>query len=379
MKHSIFPKLIFTLIFFLFTVVSTTVAQNGGENGKGLEETLVKLAKGAAKAYVSPIISPFGTNLNGGWFHSAPMAKMFGLKMELGLVGMGTFYPEDVQKNFDWTGQFSFNSTQAAKLIADSNLVILDPSLENALIDAITKLDFNVTIAGPTINGSSEEEIKVGFNGADVQVEYPQGSGNFLHYAIDPDDLSLKFGGLKLLKNFVPFLAPQATIGTILGTQATIRWLPRQINEFPLVSGITDDIGKFSWFGWGIQHNPGVFFPTPLPLDISAGYFKQTFKVGEIFKAETTAFGITVSKRLGIGVLNLTPYAGYLRESSKLHFKYQFILEGRPPIDIDFDFEGENRNRFTVGCSLRLLLFNINADYNMGKYKSATVGIMFAL
>jgi hypothetical protein len=384
MKRLTFPKLIFTLVFFLFAVVSTTLAQNG-ENGSDLEQTLKKLSQDAAQAYVNPVVSAFGSNLNGGWFHRAPMAKIFGLNVEVGLVGMGTFFPEDIEhKHFETTGEFRFDLTQAADLVANSNLGIPDPNLEAALIEAITKIDFTVGLSGATIIGQSEgDDLTIGFGGADVEIEYPPGSGFTYTYTIDPYDLSLGIGGLGDFLaeiSFLPFAAPQATVGTILGTQVSLRYLPEI--QLPMVD-ITKDIGKFSWFGWGVQHNPGVFFPTPLPLDISAGFFKQTLKVGEIFEANTTAFGVTVSKRLGVGILNLTPYAGYLRESSKLNFAYDFTLDpgtgSEQNIPVEFELEGENKSRITVGCSLRLLLFNINADYNMGKYKSITIGVMFAL
>jgi hypothetical protein len=164
-------------------------------------------------------------------------------------------------------------------------------------------------------------------------------------------------------------------VGTILGTRAVFRYVPE--------ISVTEDIGKFSWFGWGVQHNPGVFFPTPLPVDVSISFAKQTIKLGDILEADTTAYGLTVSKRLGVGPINITPYAGFLIEKSKFHFEYEFTLdEGMPweqNIPIDFTMEGENQSRITVGLSLKLLMFNINADYNIGNYNSVTVGVMIGI
>ncbi len=392
MKRIVSLKALLTMTLFLSAIVATAFAQ---DNGSNLEDTLKKLSQDAAKKYVSPVVSAFGSNLNGGWFHKAPSAKVFGLDLEVGLVGMGTFFPKDVEyKHFSTSGEFRFDSTQARKLIADSGLSFPFPEMEDALVNAISHKYFTVGLSGATIIGSSSgDDIEINFSGADVRFEYPTDSGTYYTATIDPNIISLGIGGLgDFLANisFLPFAAPQACIGTVLGTRAVFRYLPEI--TIPGVD-ITKDFGKFSWFGWGIQHNPGVFFPTPLPLDISIGFFKQTLKINPaeetggtvtpIFEARTTAYGLTVSKRLGIGILNVTPYAGYLHESSKITFIYDFTLDPgtafEQKIPVNFLLEGENNSRFNFGLSFRLLLFNINADYNLGKYKSITVGVMFAL
>jgi len=394
MKRIASFKALLTMTLFLSAMVATAFAQ---DNGNNLEETLKKLSQDAAKKYVSPVVSAFGSNLNGGWFHKAPSAKVFGLDLEVGLVGMGTFFPKDAAyKHFSESGSFRFNSTQATELVVNSSLGLIDPTgeIQAALVQYITSRDFTVGISGATIIGASDDYIKINFSQQSVTFTDPI---TLLPrtVTISPDVITLQgIGGLgNVLANisFLPFVAPQASIGTILGTRAVFRYFP----EISLpVTDITKDIGKFSWFGWGIQHNPGVFLPTPLPLDISLGFFKQTLKINPseeiggtvtpIFEASTTAYGITVSKRLGIGILNVTPYAGYLRESSKITFSYDFTLDPgtalEQKIPIDFLLEGENKSRFNFGLSFRLLLFNINADYNiLGKYKSITVGVMFAL
>jgi hypothetical protein len=390
MKRIASFKALLTMTLFLSAIVATALAQ---DNGNNLEDTLKKLSQDAAKKYVSPVVSAFGSNLNGGWFHKAPSAKVFGLDLEVGLVGMGTFFPKDTEfKHFSESGSFRFDSTQATELVVNSSLG-LPLQVQNALVQEITSRNFTVGISGATIIGAPDDYIQINFSQTNITFTNPI-TGLPQTVTIQPDTISLGIAGLgEFLANisFLPFVAPQASIGTILGTRAVFRYFP----EISLpVTDITKDIGKFSWFGWGIQHNPGVFFPTPLPLDISIGFFRQTLKInpgeatGEnvtpIFEAKTTAYGLTVSKRLGIGILNVTPYAGYLRETSKITFAYDFTLDPgtafEQKIPVNFLLEGENKSRFNFGLSFRLLLFNINADYNiLGKYKSITVGVMFAL
>lgn len=365
-------KVIFTLAIFLFAVSNVFAQDEGGD----LEETLQQLSESAARGYITPIISAFGSNLNGGWFHSAPPPTKFGLKLEFGLVGMGTLFPEEqTYRHFSTSGSFRFNQSQATEIIVNSGLVA-----QAELIDAITQQDFTVGIEGATVIGSSDDTILVSFAGGDITFDTILGpqTETLAPYVID-----LGIGGLGDFLadvSFLPFAAPQASIGTILGTRAVFRYIPAV--DIPLVD-ITEDIGQFSWFGWGVQHNPGVFFPNPLPLDVSIGYFKQNLKLGTLLEADTTAYGLTVSKTLGVGLFNITPYAGYLIEKSTLHFTYDFTLDAgtlyQQTFPIDFELEGENKSRITVGLSMKLLMFNINADYNMGNYNSVTFGIMIGI
>jgi hypothetical protein len=371
-------KVIFTLAIFLFAVSNVFAQDEGGD----LEETLKKLSESAAKGYITPIVSAFGSNLNGGWFHSAPPPTKFGLKLEFGLVGMGTLFPEEqTYRHFSTSGTFRFDQSQATEIVANSGLGL--PALvEDALIDAITQQDFTVGIEGATVIGASDDNIVISFSGGDVTFTDP-GTGLPRTETLAPHPIDLGFGGLGDFLadvSVLPFAAPQASIGTILGTRAVFRYIPAV--DIPLVD-ITEDIGQFSWFGWGVQHNPGVFFPNPLPLDVSIGYFKQSLKLGTILEANTTAYGLTVSKKLGVGLFNITPYAGYLIEKSTLNFAYEFTLDpgtlDEQTFDIAFELEGENKSRITLGLSMKLLFFNINADYNMGNYNSITVGIMFGI
>jgi hypothetical protein len=369
----------FILAIFLAAVASTAAAQ--GTNGDDLKEFLEGLSMDAASKYVAPIVSAFGSNLNGGWFHKAPSAKIFGLNIEVGLVGMATFYPEDPEYlSFETMGDFQFSASQASDLVTG---ISLDPALEayrtqieNDLIDAITGREIHVGISGATVIGDPEDYIEIEYGGEDIVIDNPlygaPGEPQTISLAVPSDVITLPIGGFEPISklSFLPLAAPQLSVGTILGTRATFRYLPSIT--------IDEDLGAFKYFGFGIQHNPGVFFPTPLPIDIAVGFFTQTLEVGTLFKAKTTAFGLNASKRLGIGPINITPYAGYMLEKSNIDITYNFMVDDQE-IDVAFKLEGENKSRLILGLSLRLLILNFNADYNIGKYNSVTVGVMFTI
>lgn len=339
------------LIMFIFTVFisfSTAEAQE-------LEETLNNLSEIAGKSYVAPLVTGFGSNLNGGWFHKAPAPKIFGLDLELGVVAMGTFL-SDEDKTFSTSGLFRFNMEQASILAAD----VPEPA-KTTVINAIIQQDFTVGISGPTVIGSENENVKIVFDGAMIE-----------GYNVPAQVIELT-GVTGIMKDLeiLPLAAPQASIGTIFGTQITFRYLPG--------IEIDEEIGEINYFGFGIQHNPEIWLGIPLPFNIAAGFFTQTLEIGKYIKATTTSFGLNASKKLGPGFLNLTPYAGYMFESSNLEFTYDYNIDtpaGPSTQSIRFDMDGKNKNRMTVGLCLKLGIFNINADYNIGKVNSATAGLM---
>jgi len=375
---------IFVLAVFLFAVNSPATAQNGDEGGE-IEETLKQLTQQAASGYLAPIVTPIGMDLNGGWFHKAPPAKIFGLSLEFGLVGMATTVPTDADRTFSVTDTtFQFSDDQAWDLI--NAIGIGDAAVEDALFDQIKDQNFSVSIHGPNIMGASDDDIEIDFSGAEVTF-------------IDPNTLlertetlgagtwALGVGGLGFLEDlsFVPLAAPQLSFGTVFGARATVRYIPTiNLSSIPGASLFLDeDFGKISYFGFGLQWNPGVLLPNPLPLDVALAFYTQTFKIGEDFlKVKTSCYGVNASKQLGIGPINITPYAGIMFETSTIDIAYTYVVEGLgtpQEIDIELALEGENKRRITFGVSLKLLLFNINADYNIGKWNSFTVGLMFSM
>ena len=378
---------ILTLAAFLLAVASPASAQD--EDGE-IEESLKQLTEKAANGYFEPVVTPIGINLNGGWFHKVPPAKMFGLDLELGIVGMVTFLPEDVDRTFSVTDEnFKFSLSQADFLTSfvDQQFAAFPQAvrdyIRDELINQITSQEFTVGISGATIVGLETDTIKIDFSEATFDIDVAGYTGQV---TVPTQQLDLGFGGLSFLADMssVPLAAPQLSVGTVLGTRATIRYIPTiDLSAIPGASLFLDeDFGKISYFGFGLQHNPSVFLPVPLPVDVAVAFYTQTLKIGEDFiKVKTTAWGLNASKKLGIGPINITPYAGFMFEKSTINIKYILGIEdfaGLPP-EIELEFKGENKSRLTLGLSLKLLLFNINADYNIGKYKSFTVGFMFSM
>lgn len=341
--------------------------------GQTMEETVSKLGAAAGKAYVGPVVSGFGSNLNAGWFHKAPPAKKFGINFEVGPVFMGTWL-KGGSTTLNVSGAFRLDSAQAARVASDidtSNTFGQGQRLQDSAAAAIRRTDINVNFAGPTIIGSEElpmtyqvaaDPLTIGTLAGDTVITLPttldtlkDQNGNAINFAVLE-----RFADLPL-----PLVAPQFTIGTVFGTNFTLRYLP----EYEI-----EDLGKVKFSGFGIQHNPAVWFSSTMPVDISVGYFTQSLEVGTLFKASSQAFGLNASKTFGWRILNLTPYGGVQFESSNFKFKYDLEVDGES-IPVNFEMDGDNKYRATAGLSVRLLFINLNADYNFAKYNSVSAGV----
>lgn len=369
MFKSVLKSAIVLIMIAVFVMPASIFAQ---DDDRSLSETLQMLSEDAAKSYLKPVSSAFGADLNAGWFHRAPKAKKLGFDLEVGFVAMGAMYPDDAT-SFSTSGNFVFNQKEAIGLIMnDPNTTVTYNQLnaaQQAVVDELTTTSTSVGISGATIVGAKDDYITIDFE--EKSYNTPYGTVN-----IPTQDIVLPIAGFKELADagVMPLMAPQLSLGTVFGTQVTLRYLPSV--------ELDADLGEFSYFGFGIQHNPGLWFPNPLPFDVAASFYTQTLKVGDLFNTTTTAFGVNASKQLGFGFLNITPYAGFMLESANMEVTYDFIVDtptGPQTTAIKFDLEGENTSRITLGVSIRLLLLNLNADYNIGKYNSFSAGLNVAI
>ena len=330
-----------------------------------LQTTLQNLSKDAATAYVGPVVSALGADLNSGWVHRVPKATIFGIDIELGVVAMGTFFSNS-NKTFSTSGTFRFNSQQAGQLV-DALNPNLPTQVRTTLINQIIQQDINVGISGPTIVGSKSDSVKVGIQNFNVNY---QGT----NYNFGGESVALPVTGYLENMPAFPLFAPQLTIGTFYGSSVAIRFVPTM--------KLSDKVGDFSYFGIGVQHNPAMWLPFPLPLEVSVGLFTQKMKIGTVFQSSATTFGIYGSKTFGPGAFNVTPYAGLSYESGSTDVAYDFILDYPVPGTLQhvaFNLVAENSVRLMLGAAFKLGFISLNVDYNIASYNvlNAGIGIIF--
>lgn len=338
-------------------------------NAQDLEGTLEQLPRDAAKEFVRPLTDAFGANLNTGLLGNAAKASVLGLDFKLGLVFMGAFIDKD-QDIFILLDQF-FPLTESQALLVAQKIPGFDqlPASERtAILNALTSPDgikLQSKTTGPTIFGSEDDHVTVSIPAQQIEVEGKQ-------YDITSEAVLelTEVQGLLQDPGIFPTLAPQLSIGTVYGTQATLRFLPK--------IKIADEIGKLSYLALGIQHNPLVWFENPLPVDLSLAFFYQTLKIEDLAKATSTAFGINVSKTFGGFIASFTPYAGFMLEKTETDIDYEFYpIPGGPPIKFDFSIESANKNRFILGVGLNLFGVNVLADYNFSKVNTLNLSVLY--
>jgi hypothetical protein len=166
-------------------------------------------------------------------------------------------------------------------------------------------------------------------------------------------------GGMNV-KRF-PIAVPQATVGGIAGTDLTVRW-------FALSS--VEDLGDIRLLGWGIRHSLSQYMPLLPIVDIAAGFYSQTFKVGDIVDARATLISLQASVTKTVLVL----YGGVGIESSKLKVSYEYNEAGAEPENVGFELKGGNKMRMTLGAGLNLPGVNVHAEYNVGTQSVLSAG-----
>lgn len=349
------------ILLFLFSTIS---------EGQNINESLQQLTEAAAREYLKPVGNGFGANLNTGWVTRSPKAELYGLDIQIGIVVMGAFMPSD-SKSFSVTGNVQFTASQAEEIInsvdwAQYNMTPEEEqNAQNNLRVLLLQNVFPAQIAGPTVIGSKKDQVRIILQPSQYSYQGQQ-------IYIPQTEFSTNVKGVLEDYSILPFAAPQLTVGTLFGTQLTLRWVPN----------VTFDpsVGKVNYFGFGIQHNPLVWFMTPLPVDLSLGFFWQHLTSGDYLESTATEFGIYASKTFGPTYTNVTPYIGVSYQNSTSTVSYDLISTtnfGTTSNRISFDMEGENSSKFLIGLAFRLGVLNLNIDYNIAKFSTLGGGISF--
>lgn len=158
------------------------------------------------------------------------------------------------------------------------------------------------------------------------------------------------------------FAAPQLTIGSVAGTQATVRWISIDVGD--------SDLGKFELFGLGAQHSLSQYFEH-LPLDLAAGVFYQSFKIDDtLVDAKTWHYNVTASRDYGI----LQPYVGVGFDTIDMKSEY---TESGTGSTIEVDFDPESNFHLTLGSEASLALLKLYGEVNFAAQTGFAVGLSF--
>jgi hypothetical protein len=175
-------------------------------------------------------------------------------------------------------------------------------------------------------------------------------------------------GGFDLTSFVLP--VPQLRVGSVMGTEALIRYIA--------ISTENDELGDVSLYGFGLRHSISQYLGPGLPVDVAAGFFWQSFKLGEnaagedLVSATAFTFGVQASRNLGI----IEPYAGLSYDTFSMDVSYESESSGEPEM-IDLAFDSESTLHLTLGLNLRLGIVTANGEYNIAGQNSFALGLGF--
>ncbi|MBK8945459.1 MAG: hypothetical protein IPM32_09355 [Ignavibacteriae bacterium] len=166
----------------------------------------------------------------------------------------------------------------------------------------------------------------------------------------------------------VPAAIPQVAFSA-LGSEVMLRFVPETEVE---------DV-KIDLLGGAFKHSISQYIPLcPVDIAVQAMYNKLSINSPDLEMSTTNlAFNAHVSKSFGVAIL----YGGLQYEQTKMDVEYTFKgddLEGVFEDDkLKVNLEGENQIRLTVGAALKLAVFVINADANIGSQTAFVAGLNF--
>lgn len=358
-------------VFLLFANISASYAQiesSGQFIRAGVEDANILFQE-----YLKPFGKGFGPGLNSQWVHAAKPHRTLGFNIS---VRAGLAVVPDVDKSFDVT-QFDYNRLRYADDPGDSPIT-------------------------PTISGENTQGSRML---AETEVTLPDGSTQQVTLADFNMPEGTGFG-------YIPAPMIQAGVGLVKDTEITVRYLPPVSMPFD---------GKIDLFGAGVKHGINQWLPggnlIPVDLSVMAGYTSLgvtvNFDVQPDVDANTrnpyegqpetwegqqlvmNSNSFTAMALVGKSLPILSVYGGVGIETSSLDLnvngsypvngpddpsnpdyeagKYKVVNKVDDPISLSYD--GANSLKAMAGLRIRLAVISINADYTIGNYPVASVGL----
>ena len=324
-----FRRSFFSLLLLAFFVALP--AQTHAQDADELGDVLNNIGQNYADNYTQPITDALGGGLNAGLFKTAD----FG---DTGLVPV-----IDVYVGVSAMGTFTSGSSDAFRLRNDQ----VETDQGTFTIEYPDK-DLPTVFGDETSPGTATIS-----------------DGN----PLTPDETVELPPGL-LNTSIAPLIVPQVGVGTVLGTDAQVRYLPEtDISSY----------GSVSVFGLAVRHSVSQYIPL-LPVNIAVQGAWQSIGLSgtqqdDILEASGWALNAQASK--SVPVLPVTFYGGLQYESFDVDVDYTF-QSSAGTTDISFSQSAANNFRALAGVSVSLAVARLNVDYALGSTNnvvSAGLGI----
>lgn len=326
--------------------VFTMAFVNAQENINELLAAGVEDAKRFTTDYIAPASDALAFGINAGWFNTANAPKKYGF--EISLIANGVFSNEEKES-------FQLN-------VADyENIRFPDNSPSKMVATALGDNNPDVTVIV-----TYDDPI---FGNQEVELTLPTGIGS--------EGVSI-----------VPTAFVQASFSPFRGTQLKGRF-------FPKID--TEDV-DFSTYGFGIQQEFTSWLPAEktIPvaisgliayshLDASYDFTDQTGIQGDNQRVETDVNTLLFQLIVGtkFKVINFYGGLGYITGDATTDLLGSYTVTNgvvfsqtiTDPFSVERDISAV---RGTLGANLKLGFFSLNADYTIGDFDSASLGLNFS-
>ncbi len=185
-----------------------------------------------------------------------------------------------------------------------------------------------------------------------------------LYLGVKASTTGIVEGPSNLKISSMPFAVPQLTLGSVLGTDVTLRFMPNiTIGKY----------GSVNTFGFAVRHSISQYVKKA-PIDAAVQFAYQKFSVSDTkdnnaVNSGSIAANLQFSKELSI----FTFYAGVQYEQTTAN--YTFSYDG---LSQNINIQNQNNLRGTLGLNIKLGPVNLNGDCSLSKSSSFSAGFGFA-
>lgn len=164
--------------------------------------------------------------------------------------------------------------------------------------------------------------------------------------------------------SIMPMAVPQLNIGSVWGTEVSVRYLPQiSIGSY----------GSVGTWGIGVKHGITSHFKNS-PIDAAIQFSYQSMKVNDskdrdMVSASSFSTGLEFSKELSV----FTFYTGVQYENTTIDANVNYN-----GVETKMSFANQNKFRGVFGLNIKLGPVNLNGDYSVGKTNSISAGFGFA-
>lgn len=318
-------------------------------------------AQTLTQAYLKPLPSGFGADINSGWFMNATPHSTLGFDIQI--RGAIAFVPSSDQS-------FDINELNLQRVeLADGEPSSISPTVSGE------------DNSGPNIVVEDEDGEQL------AEFALPSGSGY----------------------NIVPAPMLQASLGIVKDTDVTVRFIPKSE---------TDDI-EYGMLGFGVKHGINQWLPggNVLPVDLTVFFGYTNIDVNGILDlqpdpgaqpnpfnadaananfddqaAKISLSTFTAKALVGKSLPFISVYGGIGYETATMDVEvvgdYPVAVDPGIPVTTSFydvisdpvGYEEDGNNKFSLlaGANFKLAFFNIFAEYTLADYSVVNAGIGFS-